>query len=111
MEYALLRGKTRTKKQPLLVLILVLMEYALLPFKAGRAWKSNSVLILVLMEYALLQAKELIIAGKKSCLNPCSNGICSLTVTFLVTIFFFLPVLILVLMEYALLHFLKLLLD
>ena len=62
------------------VLILVLMEYGL--WRGIYEWetKGSTVLILVLMEYGLWQtirqAREICSVG----LNPCSNGIWSLTV-------------------------------
>ena len=67
----------------------------------GNRWQvAHFVLILVLMEYALWRwkATHFLVGG---CLNPCSNGICSLTFDCIankVAIY----VLILVLMEYAL---------
>ena len=42
----------------------------------GNRW---FVLILVLMEYALLQIMENTLLAGVDRLNPCSNGICSLT--------------------------------
>ena len=61
------------------VLILVLMEYALLLKLNKQSEKLNKVLILVLMEYALLRQKDSRSSTGKARLNPCSNGICSLT--------------------------------
>ena len=61
------------------VLILVLMEYGLREANdiLSRSWRVN-VLILVLMEYGLRVASvENIIGLKKTCLNPCFNGIWS----------------------------------
>ncbi len=90
--------------KPSMVLILVLMEYALWlePLKNNK-FGDIVVLILVLMEYALWHFKKKLQSWNKTrSLNPCSNGICSLTIH---------PpplptggggVLILVLMEYAL---------
>ena len=84
------------------VLILVLMEYGLWPFKVFCHWAADSVLILVLMEYGLWpvgQRWRLTLIG----LNPCSNGIWSLT-TRGGRIDHSNGVLILVLMEYGLWH-------
>ncbi len=109
------------------VLILVLMEYALwhkhtIPPPLNRGW----VLILVLMEYALwpqyYNSDVEVSRGLNPCsngicsltnypsdmrsywpgLNPCSNGICSLTTRLIVVDINRQRVLILVLMEYAL---------
>ena len=82
MEYALWpKGSTlcRTKRT---VLILVLMEYALWQqgIESSRWWR-QIVLILVLMEYALWQKHGYEIVYLCGSLNPCSNGICSLTNT------------------------------
>ena len=85
------------------VLILVLMEYALWPCVFRRFLWSARVLILVLMEYALWPYTIIAIEGGKS-LNPCSNGICSLTIQLYHHCLFIDDVLILVLMEYALWH-------
>ncbi len=60
------------------VLILVLMEYALWR-KVQHLWVLLEVLILVLMEYALWHWIEKSWDSSAHCLNPCSNGICSLT--------------------------------
>ena len=87
------------------VLILVLMEYALWQMRWIRLSDSPPwVLILVLMEYALWPWKEMSSFLRETSLNPCSNGICSLTenAAFDSTPEF--RVLILVLMEYALWH-------
>ena len=61
------------------VLILVLMEYGLwlIEVTTNLLWKS--VLILVLMEYGLWH-KVVMIPYRENGLNPCSNGIWSLTV-------------------------------
>ena len=64
----------------------------------------RTVLILVLMEYALLRVKSMTKSQVEACLNPCSNGICSLTYQILRGVKKLEFVLILVLMEYALLH-------
>ena len=78
MEYALLLLVFNTKNLTPEVLILVLMEYALLHERRHEERMEQIVLILVLMEYALLLTDD----KSKDCggsLNPCSNGICSLT--------------------------------
>ena len=83
------------------VLILVLMEYGLWPYSLADRRREEEVLILVLMEYGLWRLAVLHFDGWGPCLNPCSNGIWSLTVKF----FNFINcgyVLILVLMEYGL---------
>ena len=61
------------------VLILVLMEYGL--WQAYKALKELvlSVLILVLMEYGLWLIVQEYLKVYYLCLNPCSNGIWSLT--------------------------------
>ena len=57
------------------------MEYALLlRLQQSYERESKTVLILVLMEYALLQKLKQLKMLPHQCLNPCSNGICSLTV-------------------------------
>ncbi len=61
------------------VLILVLMEYALWLQPETNDGKQYLVLILVLMEYALWQRMAEINNCNSQGLNPCSNGICSLT--------------------------------
>ena len=63
----------------LLVLILVLMEYGLWLLYQRRQPTENSVLILVLMEYGLWRPEVLAGGVRKVSLNPCSNGIWSLT--------------------------------
>ena len=78
MEYGLWPVLIGQKSTGCDVLILVLMEYGLWHAEmyghSYRAW----VLILVLMEYGLwpIMADD---AASNSCLNPCSNGIWSLT--------------------------------
>ena len=63
-----------------LVLILILMEYALWGISLSANFGQKNVLILILMEYALWA-----VAGSDAtitsfvCLNPYSNGICSLS--------------------------------
>ena len=55
------------------------MEYALWGLKITvMDNKKINVLILVLMEYALWDLKQLLMKLKKG-LNPCFNGICSLS--------------------------------
>ena len=63
-----------------MVLILVLMEYAL--WQALQRWRCGgwNVLILVLMEYALWHGTRYRHVYHWCRLNPCSNGICSLTI-------------------------------
>ena len=61
------------------VLILVLMEYALWHLLKSVKARSRQVLILVLMEYALWHATLKSVKKFFGSLNPCSNGICSLT--------------------------------
>ena len=85
------------------VLILVLMEYGLWRHGTFQGQRVDLVLILVLMEYGLWPGLHESSQGWFSCLNPCSNGIWSLTRVEI-------PwrawdsVLILVLMEYGLWH-------
>ena len=88
---------------PFSVLILVLMEYGLWQTEFRRLVSMGKVLILVLMEYGLWQVVECLLDGRHGvlilvlmeyglwlnwegaawwpplCLNPCSNGIWSLT--------------------------------
>ena len=88
------------------VLILVLMEYGLwLIFDTNETTKWV-VLILVLMEYGLWPKSYHWLVHWSRCLNPCSNGIWSLTDE---TISSHYPrhVLILVLMEYGLWPFMR----
>ena len=66
--------------------------------------RGEEVLILVLMEYALLPQKRPVRRLVKKRLNPCSNGICSLTCHNFDNYIIEDNVLILVLMEYALLQ-------
>ena len=61
------------------VLILVLMEYALWRLRQLLSSQSDVVLILVLMEYALWHFHNGSFKHIIHSLNPCSNGICSLT--------------------------------
>ena len=84
------------------VLILVLMEYGLWQSKLSGESNESSVLILVLMEYGLWPNCQTTLTAGRRCLNPCSNGIWSLTPgkKRLEAQFHF--VLILVLMEYGL---------
>ena len=85
------------------VLILVLMEYGLWQLAKKAEKNFRPVLILVLMEYGLWQFGRRIAEDHKRGLNPCSNGIWSLTYNkHLINN----ParVLILVLMEYGLWH-------
>ena len=64
---------------PCNVLILVLMEYGLWPNDGViDSWKDVRVLILVLMEYGLWPLPERALPARQR-LNPCSNGIWSLT--------------------------------
>ena len=60
------------------------------------------VLILVLMEYALWEIQTMEVGSNVACLNPCFNGICSLSAYFMPKQILHSTVLILVLMEYAL---------
>ena len=84
------------------VLILVLMEYALWLSQGVVDALNEFVLILVLMEYALWLWNIQWFRSLLGCLNPCSNGICSLIGWESVSIQSGRGVLILVLMEYAL---------
>ena len=78
------------------------MEYGLWRQSRVLALTLRLVLILVLMEYGLWPAQGLLHTSAPTRLNPCSNGIWSLTVvTVIVTLKYF-WVLILVLMEYGL---------
>ena len=61
------------------VLILVLMEYGLWHSDEESMFLYRLVLILVLMEYGLWQAAHLDDEEAAASLNPCSNGIWSLT--------------------------------
>ena len=61
------------------VLILVLMEYGLWLITRMVAATVDEVLILVLMEYGLWLLWQLFITWHRIRLNPCSNGIWSLT--------------------------------
>ena len=83
------------------VLILVLMEYGLWLPSHGTESVSRCVLILVLMEYGLWHSPAPAQSGEVS-LNPCSNGIWSLTRPVVVFLLRSIAVLILVLMEYGL---------
>ena len=83
------------------VLILVLMEYGLWQIMIFKAMKELGVLILVLMEYGLWLSLSSPCSSPVVSLNPCSNGIWSLTS--LIPLFAKdWHVLILVLMEYGL---------
>ena len=84
------------------VLILVLMEYGLWPGAATITVTLTAVLILVLMEYGLWLNKVEPSVGIILRLNPCSNGIWSLTASALFAMKREFVVLILVLMEYGL---------
>ena len=61
------------------VLILVLMEYGLWHLGENGEIIVDGVLILVLMEYGLWHLPLKNAPPKDKCLNPCSNGIWSLT--------------------------------
>ena len=79
MEYALWGESKSVMRCDLSeVLILILMEYALWGWKSIRFWRIASVLILILMEYALWVPKVWS-TSPASCLNPYSNGICSMS--------------------------------
>ena len=90
------------KKFSATVLILVLMEYALWLEEKMCSLEKAKVLILVLMEYALWPKQSLKNSSVFHRLNPCSNGICSLTSSAQRKLQYNSRVLILVLMEYAL---------
>ena len=60
------------------VLILILMEYALWGWWQWRYGSDWRVLILILMEYALWGYRPRTFWKRLSCLNPYSNGICSM---------------------------------
>ena len=105
MEYALWRLKgLMAKNIRLIVLILVLMEYALWLWVGYYHQKAAyCVLILVLMEYALWQEIQEELREFECSLNPCFNGIYSLTWRDTRHVLGSgIIVLILVLMEYAL---------
>ena len=61
------------------------MEDALAQFAKKRNKHKTRVLILVLMEDALAPEKEKPYILNSLCLNPCSNGRCTRTGTFLAT--------------------------
>ena len=84
------------------VLILVLMEYGLWHNLSGYINNVTTVLILVLMEYGLWQDGVWPHQYPSGGLNPCSNGIWSLTRCVRTCSLYVLTVLILVLMEYGL---------
>ena len=80
MEYGLWPRKEAPWGLSSTVLILVLMEYGLWPEpKDAKGMRELAVLILVLMEYGLWlninEFNHVVVTG----LNPCSNGIWSLT--------------------------------
>ena len=104
MEYALwLKNVYEGLRNSIEVLILVLMEYALWPRFLRLGSPHHIVLILVLMEYALWRrAIHWLARQERQSLNPCSNGICSLTIKVYGVDENGNKVLILVLMEYAL---------
>ena len=56
------------------------MEYALWQIKVDEPSYIMGVLILVLMEYALWHLQHYARWNEIISLNPCSNGICSLTI-------------------------------
>ena len=78
MEYGLWRRVNLIWKEYGKVLILVLMEYGLWPIKRRPIGSVVFVLILVLMEYGLW-LDEVVTRSLFRSLNPCSNGIWSLT--------------------------------
>ena len=78
MEYGLWLPKDMKNIRAARVLILVLMEYGLWRIHGGVPEDGRQVLILVLMEYGLWPHTTQY-AKRRSRLNPCSNGIWSLT--------------------------------
>ena len=81
MEYGLWRRLAYPDWLPDYVLILVLMEYGLWQSVSPPSQGLGSVLILVLMEYGLWPQYQLPPVTGGASLNPCSNGIWSLTDT------------------------------
>ena len=79
MEYGLWPDNIRLDSLRDSVLILVLMEYGLWPNLKEVIMAMKFVLILVLMEYGLWPGAQAHAMGAVRCLNPCSNGIWSLT--------------------------------
>ena len=103
MEYGLWHSKADCEDSSRSrVLILVLMEYGLWRVSALSTAEIPIVLILVLMEYGLWLAGAARTAASVTSLNPCSNGIWSLTAAFVIISYILEIVLILVLMEYGL---------
>ena len=81
MEYGLWQYRLHVEGQYCRVLILVLMEYGLWPVEGPTASTAAFiVLILVLMEYGLWLMSDAKTRFIDPSLNPCSNGIWSLTV-------------------------------
>ena len=101
MEYGLWRIMNKVELVKAFVLILVLMEYGLWRMKSPNFRAIIRVLILVLMEYGLWPVRRWLTASKRLSLNPCSNGIWSLTDERRLPVRC-VKVLILVLMEYGL---------
>ena len=102
MEYGLWQSLTGNAITVSDVLILVLMEYGLWLAWAIKQWFPRQVLSLVLMEYGLWLGFVIETFWGYEGLNPCSNGIWSLTTRNFFKANALLRVLILVLMEYGL---------
>ena len=79
MEYGLWPQNFQFQGLTQMVLILVLMEYGLWRCRTSTLFHWLWVLILVLMEYGLWPVPILIVGEPQYGLNPCSNGIWSLT--------------------------------
>ena len=79
MEYGLWQRRIIFIRYSDTVLILVLMEYGLWRPRSCSNSSRKRVLILVLMEYGLWQLAAASREEKEAGLNPCSNGIWSLT--------------------------------
>ena len=108
MEYGLWPRSSALSACSGCVLILVLMEYGLWLSEFTLSSESHTVLILVLMEYGLWRRGSLGARGLPLGLNPCSNGIWSLTERNRSALERHVRVLILVLMEYGLWHMCRL---
>ena len=78
------------------------MEYGLRADRGAPAERDVRVLILVLMEYGLRERTPAVPVCRRSCLNPCFNGIWSARPTLTMMVVWGVSVLILVLMEYGL---------
>ena len=79
MEYGLWRDIIPHKVDESCVLILVVMEYGLWLFEFNNSFQKYFVLILVVMEYGLWQLIFIPFKTLYMSLNPCCDGIWSLT--------------------------------